>query len=313
MRTIAVPGVLVPTPDRIARVAAPVAGLVLANANRGAPTVGDRVSPGTTLAVLAPTDDEGSYAALVARAERLERDVARAERLYAAEAIALKRLEESRHELETARAALAALGGSTGRYELALRAPIPGVVADRRLAVGARVAPGDLLFTIVDTDVLWLRLHVPASYAAELTTVTGANFTVEGDNDSRRAGRLVSIGTVIDPARRTLPVVFEVANPQHGLKAGALVTSRLLLDEMEQGIAVPASAVRDEDGVPVAYVQVGGELFQRRILELGPSDGEWTIVRSGLAAAEHVVTEGAYQVRLASLNPEAVGDHGHPH
>ncbi len=58
---------------------------------------------------------------------------------------------------------------------------------------------------------------------------------------------------------------------------------------------------------------VNGAAGVRRVLTLGPSDGEWTLVASGIRSGERVVTEGAYQVRLASLNASEIADHGHPH
>jgi hypothetical protein len=36
-------------------------------------------------------------------------------------------------------------------------------------------------------------------------------------------------------------------------------------------------------------------------------------VETGVQPGEHVVTTGAYQVYLASLNTAQVGSHGHPH
>ena len=63
----------------------------------------------------------------------------------------------------------------------------------------------------------------------------------------------------------------------------------------------------------VVYVKVGGEAFQRRVVELGPSDGSWTIIAAGVADGEQVVTTGAYQVKLASLGDAEISDHGHPH
>ena len=68
-----------------------------------------------------------------------------------------------------------------------------------------------------------------------------------------------------------------------------------------RGWPVPAAAVLEEDGLAVVYVKVGGEAFQRRVVELGPSDGSWTIVAAGVESGEQVVTTGAYQVKLASL------------
>ena len=44
----------------------------------------------------------------------------------------------------------------------------------------------------------------------------------------------------------------------------------------------------------------------------GPRDGDWVAIKSGVAAGERVVTQGAYQVRLAATQPAAMG-HGHAH
>jgi multidrug efflux pump subunit AcrA (membrane-fusion protein) len=148
-----------------------------------------------------------------------------------------------------------------------------------------------------------------------VSAASGATFTVEGGTRVHRAGEVVSVGEVIDPETRTLPVLLAVPNPEGRLKLGMLAEARLLLGSPVRGVAIPAEAVQDAEGLKVAYVQRGGETFERRVLALGPGDGEWTIVLSGVEAGEKVVTSGAYQVRLASLSggeAPAVG-HGHPH
>lgn len=315
-------GEIVPPSDALARVSAPVEGLVVADGPALAP--GDPVRSGQTLAFLAPTSADDSYAALRGRVERLEREVARAERLVAAEAIAERRLVEARHALEVARAALEAVGGpeavsvatdgaDEGAYRYRLRSPIDGVVAERHLAPGERLAAGAPAFTIVDPRTVWVRLHVPATAAARASAASGASFTAERGSRVHRAERVVSVGSVIDPETRTLPVLLSLPNPEQALKLGMMVEGRLFLGEPTRGLAIPAAAVQDEDGLDVAYVEVGGESFERRVLELGPTDGEWTIVRSGIGPGERVVATGAYQVRLASLGEDAPTDHGHPH
>jgi multidrug efflux pump subunit AcrA (membrane-fusion protein) len=146
-----------------------------------------------------------------------------------------------------------------------------------------------------------------------VSEVSSGSFTVEGSPRVYEAARLISVGAAIDPKRRTLPVVLETRNRDGSLKVGMLVEARLFLAESVSGVAVPSRAVRKEDALDVAYVQVGGESFERRVLMLGPSDGEWTLVTSGILSGERVVTEGAYQVRLASLNTSEIADHGHAH
>ena len=78
------------------------------------------------------------------------------------------------------------------------------------------------------------------------------------------------------------------------------------------GVAIPNDAILDDNGTPVAYVQTGGETFERRALTLGATDGSRTAIAEGILPGEMVVTVGAYQVRLASLSPEGFsGGHAH--
>ncbi len=313
-RSLSANGEIVPVPNAVARVTASVEGIVRAKHNLDAPVPGDWVEAGERIAVLSPVPGENAYAALRAKVERLEREVARAERLNAVEAIPERRLVEARHDLEVSRAALEALGEPNDEgYELALTAPINGLVTERNLTVGERVAAGERLFSIVDPAMLWLRIQVPAREAALVSRASSASFTVEGSPRVYEGARVVSLGAAIDADRRTLPVLLETRNRDGSLKVGMLVEARLFIAGRTEGVAVPSRAVRKEDALDVAYVQVGGESFERRVLTLGPSDGEWTLVASGIRSGERVVTEGAYQVRLASLNVSEIADHGHPH
>lgn len=320
-------GELTATADGMARISAPVTGLVEARGG-ATPAPGTWVEKGDVLAVLAPTDADASYARLRGRVEALEREVARAERLVEAEAIAEKRLVEARHELSVVRSALEAIGGEPppgtpaagagdgggDGYRFHLRSPVTGVVSERRLSPGQRVEAGERVFTVVDPRTLWLRLQVPADEAARASRATGATFRVEGSRTTHRAASVVSAGDVIDPESRTLPVILRVDNADRRLKVGMLARARLLVGDTVTGPALPNEAIRDEEGLEVAYVEAGGETFERRVLELGPTDGEWTLVRSGVSPGERVVTEGAYQVHLASTGgDEAAAGHGHPH
>ena len=309
-----VAGEVVPAAGGVAEVAAPVSGLAQARANLSAPAPGNRVQAGQTLAVLSPTSQDNSYAQTKARTERLEREVERLARLYEAEAIPEKRLIEARHDLEVAEAALEAMGGAGGDgYTYPVQAPISGVVQSRHFTPGQRVEAGETLFEIVNPGEVWLRLKVPARHASVASGADTAVFSVEGSERRYRAERVVSTGSAIDPESRTLPVVMAVSNADGSLKIGQFATAQLEIGGTRSGVAIPNEAILNEDGQPVAYVQTGGETFERRPLTLGPAGGTHTLVERGVEAGEHVVTEGAYQVYLASLSTTDIGDHGHPH
>ena len=326
-QSIEAPGTIEPVAGQFAKVSAPVSGLTPARANLDMPAPGDRVREGQTLATLSPSGGEGSYADLKGRVERLEREVQRAERLVEAEAIPRKRLVEARHDLNLARAALESMGGSGGQlastsseastsgagFNYNLKAPISGRVQERHLAPGSRVEVGTVLYTIVDPSRVWIRLRVPAEHAAAASQATGAVFTVEGSDTAYETSRVVSSGATIDTDTRTVPVRLEAPNPTGALKIGMMADARLLLEETQTGTAIPNEAIQTEDGQPVAYVETGGESFERRSLELGPTDGQYTLVEQGVQAGEHVVTAGAFQVYLASLGSSETAGHGHAH
>lgn len=318
-RTVSAPAEIVPPDGALVHVTAPVDGIAATDENRGAPSVGQPVRRGEVLAILAPANQEGGFARARGQVERLEREVERASRLVAAGAIPRLRLDEARHALGIARAEFEAMAGNAGEvaegaddYRLRLTAPIGGVIAERTLVPGDRVEAGEMLFTVVDPSLAWLRTRVPAALASSLAREEPASFVVEGSDEVFRASPLRSAGTVIDPGTRTVPAVFEVANDVLGLVFGQLATVAVPVGQAASGVAIPASAIVDDSGTPVAYVQTGGESFERRPLTLGASDGFATLVVSGISAGEMVVTRGAYQVRLASLSGnEFAGSHAH--
>jgi membrane fusion protein, heavy metal efflux system len=243
----------------------------------------------------------------------MERETTRAQRLFDAGAIPAKRLEEARHELSVARAEARSMGGGPDAdYRYRVRAPISGFVTERGFVPGGRVEAGAPLFSIVDPATLWLRVRLPAAEASRLAPGARASFTLEGDERTHTATRLVSVGTVVDPQTRTVPIVFAVANPGGTLRVGQFGRASVPVGGTVRGVAIPTAAILDDGGIPVAYVQSSGETFQQRRLRVGENDGTMTEVLEGIRPGEMVVTRGAYQVRLASMsNTPMSGGHAH--
>jgi membrane fusion protein, heavy metal efflux system len=286
-RAVVAPGEIVARDGSLAQVSAPVSGIAAAAPNRSAPSVGEFVRAGQVLAVLNPTAGEGGYARARGELERLEREAARAERLYAAGAIPQRRLEEARHDLEIARAEMRAIGGggADGDFRLRVTAPISGVIAQRSFVPGGRVEAGEPLFVVVDASTVWLRVQLPAATASALTREPTPTFTIEGIDRSFETGRLVSVGSVLDPQTRTVPAVFEAPNPGGMLRIGQFARATVPVGGTVTGVAIPNSAIVDDNGTPVAYVQTGGESFERRVLTLGERDATRTVVTAGSGPA----------------------------
>jgi multidrug efflux pump subunit AcrA (membrane-fusion protein) len=150
-----------------------------------------------------------------------------------------------------------------------------------------------------------------------VTTPTGAFLRLgEGEPapvlEVGKNAQLVAFGGLVDKETRTIPAIFEFENPAQRFRLGALLQAGLYTGRGSDGVAVPFSAVADDNGQPVIFVQIEGELFQRRGVTLGHRDGDWVAVRSGIEPGDRIVTLGVNAVRLAAAAPAAIG-HGHSH
>ena len=133
-----------------------------------------------------------------------------------------------------------------------------------------------------------------------------------GQPDRLPAGRLISIGKVLESPSRTLPITFALDNRTLGIPVGQAIVLHLLMDTTPPRPVVPAAAVVDDAGRPIVFVQREGETFERRAVTLGPRSGDVVQITEGVKPGDRVVTKGAYLVRLASLST-SVPAHGHVH
>lgn len=312
-------------PGAEAQVVAPAAGVL--HAAGSFPRIGQAVTKGQVLAMLSPRlggdSDQATLDAAASKArtalDQARRERERMEALFKDEAIPEKRLLEARAnehiaeaEAQAAAARARQLGGGGG---IALRSPIQGIVADVSAAAGAFVNEGAPIVHVANTSKLWLEARVPESEIGRLGTPTGAAFSVGGfaqpfTIESGKDGKLVAVGGVVDAQTRTVPVIFEFPNPDGALRLGMTAKAQLFSGEGTEAVLVPATAVQDESGTQVVYVQAGGESFERRIVQTGVRDGERIAIVAGIEPGQRVVSKGAYLIRLSTSK---AGPAGHAH
>lgn len=334
--SISATGTITARSDGEALVSAPAAGHLLPG--REFPRIGMRVAQGDTLAVIAPRVagdvDVTSLELAVQRAKSAMqlaiRERKRLADLVSQQAAPRRRLNEAESAERVARAELEAANQRLKQYQrtldsagtgkatgLTVRAPIAGTLAEIRVAAGSFVQEGQAMFHIVETDRLWLEASVAEADIGRLGEPSGAWFEVEGfarpfEVDADSGGKLVAFGNVVDPVSRTAPLVFEFINTGNRLRVGMFAQVHIWAGESVEDTAIPVRALVDEAGQDVAYVMLGGESFERRVLRLGVREGDYVQVKSGLEPGERVVTRGAYLVRLAAASPAEAG-HGHAH
>lgn len=313
-------------------VTAPVAGRVTTS-DCAFPRLGERVSVNDLLGVLAPRLEAADLASLELAVTSAnlevrfaERERQRIEGLRNEGAVPDRRVQEAVRVTEVAQASLAAAQrrleqfrrvertAGRGQGAVQLRALLSGTVTAVYVAPGAFVEAGASLFRVTDLTQLWLEARVPEADVPKLGTPSGASFIVEGQHEAIElpAETLIARGHLLDPQSRTLSVMFAVDNTSARFPVGAFCRVFLVIGEARRAIAVPESAIVDDSGTDVVFVQVEGEAFERRTVRLGVRDRGFVEILSGVKSGEHVVTRGAWSVKLAASSG-AVPAHGHSH
>lgn len=315
-----------------AAVAAPSAGRLVATR---LPQVGDRVSQGDLLARFEPRiaslEDRTLLQQQVVEAraavEAAEAEQRRADRLLAERAVPARRVEEANRSLTVVRGQLQAAearlaqrdqalrsgGAGAGDNAFDLRAPIAGTVVAVTATPGAAYEEGAELFRIVRTNPVAIEAHLPASGADLRGLVTGLAIEMPGRPDPLVVRILRQGHTgVVDQRSRAIVLRFEVDNRDGRLLVGQAGTALLFTEDHVTVPVVPPSAILTEAGRPYLFVQVGGEGFERRMVQLGVRDGDRIAVVAGLKAGDRVVTRGAYDIQLASA-AKGLPAEGHVH
>lgn len=258
----------------------------------------------------------------VAELEAARRDVELAEReaegsraLQAAYASAREQVEALRARSDAARTRSS--GGITPRRH-PLVAPISGEIVEADHVEGEQIDSLDTVFRVLDLSRVWIRAQVPEFDLAGIGPAPGARLEIAADPGrsfdviGALGGRLVHTGRVVDPATRTIDLLYEASNPEGLFRAGMFADVFLETQHAIDGVALPEEAIVMDNGRPVAFVLLHGEAFVKRDLDLGIRDGRLVEVRSGIQVGDRVVTRGAYLVKLASASPASFG-HGHAH
>ena len=179
----------------------------------------------------------------------------------------------------------------------AIVSPIDGVVTASGITLGEMVETSRDAFTVADPSQIQVLANL---YGHDMTSVkAGDRATVEAPvpNHPRFEGRVRSVNAAIDPATYTAPARIEIANPDGALRANMFVSVEIAADLGRDGVTVPAAAIQQTEGGPIAFVRLADDRFEKRGLSLGVQRADWVEVRSGVAAGETLATQGSFGLK----------------
>jgi cobalt-zinc-cadmium efflux system membrane fusion protein len=238
----------------------------------------------------------------------------RAQSLIEDKLISQKEYNEIKLNYENAKVAYQAVGQRSTARGVGISTPISGFIKTKLVNEGQYVEVGQPLMTVTQNRKLQLRADISERYYKDLGYITSANFKTPYDNAvyqlSDLNGRLVSYGKSASNEDFYLPVNFEFDNVGQ-IVSGSYVEIYLIGQPKADVIAIPQSALTEEQGVYFVYLQLDADGYQKQEVTIGSSDGNNVEILSGLEKGAKVVTKGALHVKLASLAGEIPHSHEH--
>lgn len=303
--------------DRWARVAPRVEGRIV----RVMANLGDGVKAGQALATLdsvALGESQSTLRQAQAAQRMAEADYERASRLAAEEIVPRREMLRARAELEKANAELAAardkvrlLGAAGGGDQtgFTLRAPLAGTIIQKKATIGELASPAEPVFTVADLSHLWIEANLTEDLLAKVRVGAPAAVLVAAYPGVRFPGRVTYVASVMDKDTRAIPARIEVDNRDGRLKPEMFATAEISTGTTGAPVlAVPDGAILLMQGQPTVFVQGAGG-FELRAVEPGDKIGGRTVIRSGLAAGDKVVTAGAYALKARVLKSQISSEH----
>lgn len=288
--TVELTGKVVAEPNAGGRVQSTQSGRIEAGPN-GLPVLGQRVTKGEVLAIVAPSitsleraNRRAEIAALDAQLAIARSRATRYEQLEGS--VPRKDIEAAHIEAQSLQARRrAAAAGLDGRESL--QAPVSGVVSTTSIVVGQMVEPRDVLVEIVDPS----RLAVEALvYDPTLAAAIHGASAVVGSSSLEL--QLVGAGRQL--RGQALPLLFRANTAGVALAIGQPLKVIARTNERREGFALEREAViRERSGEQVVWVHEDAERFAPRRVVFEALDADTVVVTSGLHAHERVVVFGA--------------------
>ncbi len=207
----------------------------------------------------------------------------------------LRRMEQGPRleDIESARADVASAHAS---LDLALeyvkssfiRSTTDGLIINRDVEPGERIAPGTTVFRMVKPKPLWVRASIEEKDIGLLAPGLPCQLQV-ASYDRTFPGSIDILGGELDRLTRTMEVKITTSNDEELLKPGMFARITIHAGLKENILLLPRSAIRFHHGRAYVFVIRNGLLEERRI-ELGKTHEEQLEILTGLQAGEQVVT-----------------------
>ncbi len=255
---------------------------------------GQRIRAGDTLFSLDSRVAEVELGRAKEALDFAEKTYERQKALMDVDGTSRRALLEAEQRRDAARADLSA--AETQLALLRIASPVSGTVVRIDAHLGQSVEPNTVLAEVIDLDRLVVEAGVPSREAALLRTGQPVSFGSEDAAGGAPGGRLIFIGTDVDPGTDTVPIRASLPTGAD-LAPGRFVELRIVAEERPECLTVPRVAVVSRAGEGTWIEVIRNDQAVRVPVTTGLEEGDRVeVTGEGLQEGTPIVTEEAYSL-----------------
>jgi membrane fusion protein, copper/silver efflux system len=179
-------------------------------------------------------------------------------------------------------------------------APRDGIVLERAAIEGMRAQPGDVLFRVADTSLVWALIDVAERELGALAIGQPVIVRARSYPGREFAGKVSVIYPQVNKDTRNARIRVELSNPDFALLPDMYVDAEIDTGSPLPVLAVPESAILDTGSRQAVFVEKGQGRFEPRDVKIGHRGGGYVEVREGIADGEPVVTSANFLIDAES-------------
>ncbi|MCA1452544.1 efflux RND transporter periplasmic adaptor subunit [Bradyrhizobium sp. BRP22] len=179
-------------------------------------------------------------------------------------------------------------------------APRDGIVLERNAIEGMRAQPGDVLFRVADTSLVWAVVDVAERDIGGITVGQPVTVRARGFPGRAFAGKVSVIYPQVNRETRTVRLRIELDNADLALLPDMYVDAEIEIGSQNPVLAVPDSSVLDTGNRQTVIIDRGGGRFEPREVKVGHRGGGYVEITDGIGEGEAVVTSANFLIDAES-------------
>jgi len=202
----------------------------------------------------------------------------------------------AKESIATAEASVASAKASLATAKNSLNntsvtAPISGYIASKNVNVGQMVSPGVELFSIKDSSSVDAEIEVTESVIPFINVGTPAKISIKSASIDNKEGTVTQVNSIKNAANGMYTVRVSIENQKNEIKVGMFADIELTTEQSNGCVIIPSDSIM-QSGEEMYVFVAKGKKAERRTVEIGIRNSDFTEILAGVSVGEDVVVSG---------------------